>query len=213
MRLLSITCNYYGVATSPHINHIRQMRLLLITCNYYGVATPPHINHIHQMQLLSNTKRLTDSVNLVKGLCGPFKGTIRSVSQCAAMCCSVLQITETLCCSVLQHTATLCCSSVLQHTATLWCDYYYSNATTMGWLRLVGSIESQVSFAEYCLCYRALLQKRPIILSILLTKATPYQSHTSNATTVNHKTPTWLCRSCPRPFWGVGNWSGACVRT
>jgi len=30
-------------------------------------------------------------------------------------------------------------------------------------------------FAEYCLCYRALLQKETIILSILLTEATPYR--------------------------------------
>jgi len=33
----------------------------------------------------------------------------------------------------------------------------------MGWLRLVGSLKSWVSFAEYSLFYRALLQKRPII--------------------------------------------------
>jgi len=32
-----------------------------------------------------------------------------------------------------------------------------------GWLRLVGSLELQVSFAEYCLFYRALLQKWLII--------------------------------------------------
>jgi len=44
----------------------------------------------------------------------------------------------------------------------------------IGWLRLVGSIKLQVSFAECCLFCRALLQKRPIILSILLIKATPY---------------------------------------
>jgi len=44
----------------------------------------------------------------------------------------------------------------------------------MGWLRSVPSIKLQVSLAEYCLFYRALLQKRPIILWILLTKATPY---------------------------------------
>ena len=44
----------------------------------------------------------------------------------------------------------------------------------MGWLRSVGSIKLQVSFAEYHLFYRSLLQKRPMILSILLTKATPY---------------------------------------
>ena len=34
----------------------------------------------------------------------------------------------------------------------------------MEWLRLVGAIKLLVSFAEYCLFYRALLQKRPIIL-------------------------------------------------
>ena len=43
----------------------------------------------------------------------------------------------------------------------------------MGWLRLVRSI-NQVSFAEKRLFYRALLQKRRIISSILLTAATPY---------------------------------------
>ena len=34
----------------------------------------------------------------------------------------------------------------------------------MGWLRLVGSSKCQVSFAEYSLFYRALLQKRYVIL-------------------------------------------------
>ena len=32
----------------------------------------------------------------------------------------------------------------------------------MGWLRLVGAFKLQVSFAEYLLFYRALLQKRPV---------------------------------------------------
>ena len=45
---------------------------------------------------------------------------------------------------------------------------------TMGWLQSVGSIKLYVSFAEYRLFYRAFLPKRPMILSILLTKATPY---------------------------------------
>jgi len=48
---------------------------------------------------------------------------------------------------------------------------------TMGWLRLVGSLKSQVSFVEYSLFYRALLQKRTISfrsLLIVLTVATPY---------------------------------------
>jgi len=44
----------------------------------------------------------------------------------------------------------------------------------MGLLCLVESIKLKVSFAEYRLFYRALLQQRPMILSILLTKATPY---------------------------------------
>jgi len=43
----------------------------------------------------------------------------------------------------------------------------------MGWLRLVGSLKLWVAFADYHLFYGALLQKRPVILSILLTEATP----------------------------------------
>jgi len=43
----------------------------------------------------------------------------------------------------------------------------------MRWLRLVGSIKVQVSLAEYDLFYRALLQKRPIILPTLLAEANP----------------------------------------
>ena len=46
--------------------------------------------------------------------------------------------------------------------------------THMGWLRLVGSLKLQVSFAEYSLYYRFFLQKRPIILRSLLIVATPY---------------------------------------
>ena len=54
--------------------------------------------------------------------------------------------------------------SMLQHTPQ----------HTMGWLRLVGSFKLQVSFAEYIFFYRALLQKRPVILRSLLIEATPY---------------------------------------
>jgi len=43
----------------------------------------------------------------------------------------------------------------------------------MGWLRLVGFLKSQVSFAEYRLFHRALLQKRPMILRSILIVATP----------------------------------------
>jgi len=46
----------------------------------------------------------------------------------------------------------------------------------MGWLRLVGSLKIQVSFAEYGLFYRTLLQKIPMILKSLLVVATPYHT-------------------------------------
>ena len=51
--------------------------------------------------------------------------------------------------------------------------YHLASHLDMGWLRLVGSLELQVSFAEYRLFYRALLQKRHIILRSLLIEATP----------------------------------------
>ena len=43
----------------------------------------------------------------------------------------------------------------------------------MGWLRSVGSMKLQVSFAEYRLFYSALLQKRPVILRSLLNRSHP----------------------------------------
>ena len=42
-------------------------------------------------------------------------------------------------------------------------DYTSHTIVTMGWLRSVGSINLQVSFAEQRLFYRSLLQKRPVI--------------------------------------------------
>jgi len=58
----------------------------------------------------------------------------------------------------------------------LYKSYSYDIVQTMGWLRLVGSLKLQVSFAEYSLFYGALLQKRPIILRSLLMVATPYRT-------------------------------------
>ena len=43
----------------------------------------------------------------------------------------------------------------------------------MGWLRLVGSLKLYVSFAEYRLFHRTLLQKSPMILRSLLIVAIP----------------------------------------
>jgi len=47
----------------------------------------------------------------------------------------------------------------------------------MGWLWLVGSIKLQVSFAKEPYKRDDILQKRPMILSILLTVATPYNQN------------------------------------
>jgi len=46
----------------------------------------------------------------------------------------------------------------------------------VGWLRLVGSVKVWVSFAEYLLFYRALLQKIPVIFRSLLFVSTPYHA-------------------------------------
>ena len=54
------------------------------------------------------------------------------------------------------------------------CRELYAQIYVMGWLHVVGSLKLYVSFAEYCLFYRSLLQKRPIILRSLLIVATPY---------------------------------------
>jgi len=51
----------------------------------------------------------------------------------------------------------------------------------MGWLRLLGSFKLQVSFVEYSLFYKALLQKRPVILRSLLIVAIPYDICTRRA--------------------------------
>ena len=53
-------------------------------------------------------------------------------------------------------------------------QYVSTTQSTMGWLRLVGYLKLQASFAEYRLFCRALLQKRPTILRSLLIVATPY---------------------------------------
>jgi len=55
----------------------------------------------------------------------------------------------------------------------------------MGWLRSVGSMKLQVSFAEYCLFYRALLPEWTIVLSILLSKAIPYSRSGTDLTHVS----------------------------
>ena len=115
-----------------------------------------------------------------------------SILQCVAVCCSLLQCVAVccnvcaVCCSVLQCAktqarATAVCVIVLQCVAVTHCNTHLQQAHMMyrlyrmGWLRSVGSIKLYVSFAEYWLLNRALLQKRPVVLSILLIEATKFR--------------------------------------
>jgi len=86
--------------------------------------------------------------------------------------------------------------SYVQHDSKVWYDSLVSPWVTrecysehthesvmshMGWLRSVGLIKLQVSFAEYRLFYRALLQKRPVILIDPTNRSHPiYKSYSAN---------------------------------
>jgi len=83
---------------------------------------------------------------------------------CVWMCVlSVCVSTSALCVYVCMHMPLHTTESLILHLM------HY-----MGWLRLGGSLKLLVSFTEYSLFYRALLQKRPLYLRILLIVATPY---------------------------------------
>ena len=68
-------------------------------------------------------------------------------------------------------------STPLAACTPIW--YTYERKTLsrvyMGWLRLVGALKVQVSFAKEPYKRDDILQKRPIILRRLLIVATPYQ--------------------------------------
>jgi len=119
-----------------------------------------------------------------------------SLLQRVAACCSVLQCVVVLRDVLLQQLQApriqcVCCTSyntthshigflVLQHT--LQHTPYDSDSAQpdMGWLQLVGSIKLSVSFAKEPYKRDDILQKRPRIVSILLTVATPYLTTRSN---------------------------------
>ena len=71
------------------------------------------------------------------------------------------------------------------HMCTLYVGLFYDIQVSyigllwhMGWLRLVGSLKLQVSFAKEPYKRDDILQKRPIILRSLLIVATPYKAYT-----------------------------------
>jgi len=100
-----------------------------------------------------------------------------SVLQRVAMCCRTIAV----CCRVLQCVAVWeislnCVGFLFLKVNSDFPDWYMSNwaGGTMGWPWLVGSIKSQVSFVKEPCKRDIILQKRPIILSVLLSVATPY---------------------------------------
>jgi len=124
-----------------------------------------------------------------------FKGFFVLSEMVLQCCCSVVAVCCIgLQCAAVQHTVL---SRNLEYVVKSWWsqrphDIHYLRLSqsfgpkipdllswtfssgTMGWLQLVGSLKWQVSFAEYRLFCRALLQRRPIILrSLLIVAATP----------------------------------------
>jgi len=76
--------------------------------------------------------------------------------------------------------------TICSHPTRVWMSHFRrlkgsaapaepKNKMNMGWLQLVGSLKLQVSFAEYRLFYKALLQKRLIFVRRLHIVASPYE--------------------------------------
>jgi len=153
-----------------------------------------HLTHTH-----AHTLSVIDRITTVKSLhafsrnawlSGPSSTSnvpVTHCCSCTATHCNEFQRTVTHCnhCNTLQHTATHCntpLSRLLSKSNILVTElivyvyvyvYIYVYVCVMGWLRLVGSLKLYVSIAEYSLFYRALLQKRLIILRSLLIVASP----------------------------------------
>jgi len=87
--------------------------------------------------------------------------------------CVYVYVCVCICVCVCVWVCVCVCQSVILSVGR---SFNLSVSLGMGWLRLVGSWRLQVSFVEYRLFYRALLQKRPIILGNLLIESTPYVS-------------------------------------
>jgi len=108
---------------------------------------------------------------------------------------------------------------VLHDTVISWAIFSCraTHATAMGWLRFVGSLELQVSFAEYSLFCRALSQKRPTFLRSLLIVATPYTNARNTCGVMPHGRVTVLhdtgmswgtssCRATRMTGWYCGSY-------
>ena len=81
--------------------------------------------------------------------------------------CARLHLVISTHCNTLQHTATHCNTRLWVTILITYVRDFISTSLKTDDHRLVGSLKLKVSLIEYSLFYRALLQKRPIILRSL----------------------------------------------
>jgi len=146
----------HGVAVRVRCSVLRQVCAWTVSCFLPGTCVLPCV-----AVCCSALQRVAASSCLDSFL-------LSCLYLCVAVRCSALQYVA-LRCSALRCVAEPC--SVLRQVAPGELLAFFLG---MGWLRLVGSLKLRVSFAEYRLCYRALLQKTRIILRSLRIVATPY---------------------------------------
>jgi len=154
-----LALEYYCVPTRTWILLCAHSHLNIIV---YPLSADSHLNIIVPMTHLCcvpHDSCISYSIRLIlQYYCVPWLIYVACHDSCVL--CATCLVLEYYCVPMTH----VCCVS---HNSCIRYD-------TMGWLRLVGSLKLWISFAEYSLFYRALLQKRPIILRSLLIVATPY---------------------------------------
>jgi len=95
------------------------------------------------------------------------------VCVCVYACCVSASVSVSVSVSVFVPVSLSVCVSLQKYDGRVLLSEVRGILHYMGWIRLVGSLKFKVSFAEYSLFYRALVQKRSIILRSLLIVATP----------------------------------------
>jgi len=148
------------------MTHCNALQRTATRCNALQ-RTATHCSTLQRTATLCNTLQRTAT------LCNTLQrtATLCNTLQRTATLCNTLQRTATHC-NTLQRTATHC--STLQRTATHFMSFFASKLYTYGVAMISRLLKMKVSFAEYSLFYRALLQKRHIILRSLLLEATQY---------------------------------------
>jgi len=173
-------------------HHLRLMLHIVMRCNALQ-HTATHCNTLQHTATHCNTLQhtATHCNTLQHTATFSSRASRASLEACAAVLKSANQLHAHIhicvcvcvcvctCAWESMHTYTYMCVCVCERERE--CVYAYSCAEvpkliicSMGLLHLVGSLKSKVSFAEYHLFNRALLQRRPIISRSLLIVATPY---------------------------------------